>query len=118
LNFDGQITITDDGCGMDIGTIKNIWLKPGVSSKKKNIKEGRLTPKYSRMPIGEKGVGRLGSHKLGSQIELYTKAKNQEISLSIDWNKLEQSTSLSNMPPIDVLENKTNEIQGALAFLL
>jgi hypothetical protein len=109
---DGQITITDDGCGMDIGTIKNIWLKPGVSSKKKNIKEGRLTPKYSRMPIGEKGVGRLGSHKLGSQIELYTKAKNQEISLSIDWNKLEQSTSLSNMPPIDVLENKTNEIQG------
>jgi hypothetical protein len=54
---------------MDIGTIKNIWLKPGVSSKKKNIKEGRLTPKYSRMPIVEKGVGRLGSHKLGSQIE-------------------------------------------------
>jgi chemotaxis protein histidine kinase CheA len=35
---DGQITITDDGCGMDIGTIKNIWLKPGVSSKKKNKK--------------------------------------------------------------------------------
>lgn len=110
---DSQIIITDDGCGMDIGTIKNIWLKPGASSKKVNIKTGKLTPKYKRMPIGEKGVGRLGSHKLGSLITLYTRVKNQkEIYLSIDWNELEQSISLSDMPLIDVLEDKTNAIQS------
>ncbi|AYQ55796.1 hypothetical protein MS2017_0026 [Bathymodiolus thermophilus thioautotrophic gill symbiont] len=106
-----QITIEDDGSGMDINTIKNVWLKPGISSKK-NIQTGVLTPKYNRMPIGEKGVGRLGSHKLGSLITLYTKSDNQEIYLHIDWNELEKSASLSDMPPIDVLENKTNEIQG------
>lgn len=109
---DSQIIITDNGCGMDIDTIKNIWLKPGVSSKKMNIRTGDLTPKYGRMPIGEKGVGRLGSHKLGSLITLYTRAKNQkEIYLCIDWNKLEQSASLSDMPPIDISEN-TDIIQG------
>ncbi len=110
---DSQIIITDNGCGMDIDIIKNIWLKPGVSSKKKNIQTGGLTLKYGRMPIGEKGVGRLGSHKLGSLITLYTRVKNQkEIYLRIDWNELEQSASLSDMPPIDVLEGETNAIQG------
>lgn len=112
---DSQIIITDDGCGMDIDTIQNVWLKPGVSSKNNNIQTGKLTPKYGRMPIGEKGVGRLGSHKLGSLIALYTRAKKQkEIYLCIDWNELEQSASLSDMPPIDVLENKTNVIQGEI----
>ena len=108
-----KITITDDGCGMDINTIKNVWLKPGVSSKKVNIANGELTPKFNRMPIGEKGVGRLGSHKLGSLITLNTKAKDQkEIYLCINWNELEQSDTLSDMPPIDVLEDKTNAIHG------
>lgn len=110
--INSQIIITDNGCGMGIDTIKNIWLKPGVSSKKTNIEKGERTPKFHRMPIGEKGVGRLGSHKLGSVIELYTKSENQEeIHLKIDWNKLEQSSSLAEMPPIDVSENKTNVIQ-------
>lgn len=102
-----QITITDDGCGMDVETIKDIWLKPGISPKKKNIKTGELTPKYKRMPIGEKGVGRLGSHKLGHSIELYTKStNNKEIYLNVDWRQLENSSKLSDLS-IEVIENET-----------
>ncbi len=101
-----QITITDDGCGMDLSTIQDIWLKPGVSHKKDNIENGHLTPKFNRMPLGEKGVGRLGSHKLGYSIEVYTKHKdNQEIYLKINWRDFETSDSLSDLPPIEVVEN-------------
>ena len=101
-----QITITDDGCGMDLSTIQDIWLKPGVSHKKDNIKNGQLTPKFKRMPLGEKGVGRLGSHKLGHLIEVYTKHKdNQEIYLKISWRDFEIANSLSDLLPIEVVEN-------------
>ncbi len=99
------ISIYDNGCGMDIDTIQNVWLKPGVSSKD-NIKTGRLTPKHHRMPIGEKGVGRLGSHKLGQAIELFTKTKqSNEIHLRINWHDIEKADSLSNLQAIVVTEN-------------
>ena len=106
-----QITITDDGSGMDLSTIKNIWLKPGVSHKKDNIKNEQLTPKFKRMPLGEKGVGRLGSHKLGHLIEVYTKHKdNQEIYLKINWRDFEAANSLSDLPPIEVVENNEPKV--------
>ncbi len=106
-----QITITDDGCGMDLSTIQDIWLKPGVSDKKDNIKNGELTPKFKRMPLGEKGVGRLGSHKLGHLIEVYTKPKdNQEIYLKISWRDFEAANSLSDLLPIEVVENNEPKV--------
>ena len=102
-----QIVITDDGFGMDLNIIKNIWLKPGVSSK--NINE--LTPKYKRIPIGEKGVGRLGCHKLGHIIEVWTKSEsNNEIYLKIDWRKLVEVKSLQDLPAIEVIENNNNKV--------
>lgn len=102
-----QIIITDNGCGMSLETVEDVWLKPGASTKKDNINQGMLTPKFNRMPIGEKGVGRLGSHKLGHSIELYTKsANNKEIYLNVDWRQLENSSKLSDLS-IEVIENET-----------
>ena len=105
-----SITIYDNGCGMDIDTIKNIWLKPGISSKD-NIKTGNLTPKHKRMPIGEKGVGRLGSHKLGNIIEVYTRSYNEdtfsynnEIHFKINWRDIETTKSHDELIPTEVYD--------------
>ncbi len=103
-----QITISDDGCGMDIDTIKNIWLRPGVSNKKNAAQEGKVSPKYKRAPIGEKGIGRLGSHKLGKVIELFSKEENKkEVHFKIDWGIMENAQSISDLSPIEVVENDT-----------
>ena len=100
-----QITITDDGCGMDLETIQNIWLKPGVSKKGEDVDQNRLTPKFKRMPIGEKGIGRLCCHKLGRTIELWTKVSGQsEIYLVMDWEKLSKTKKLADLP-IDVTQH-------------
>ncbi len=91
---DDELIIEDDGFGMDYNTIKNVWLRPGVSSKN-NDDKSELTPKYKRTPIGEKGIGRLGCHKLGNIIEIYTKQKNSdEVHFQIDWEKFEQAKSI------------------------
>ena len=49
-----SISICDDGCGMDIDTIKKVWLVIGTDNKKPS------ESKFGRYPLGEKGIGRLG----------------------------------------------------------
>lgn len=106
---DDTIIIEDNGKGMDFDIIKNIWLKPGCSSKDKS--NPQRTEKYNRYPLGEKGVGRLGVHRLGNKIEIYSKSKNApEVHFSVDWKLFENSDSLDNIEPIKVIENDKPQI--------
>jgi signal transduction histidine kinase len=96
-----EISISDDGCGMDLVTIQNIWLVIGTDNKHKNIKPNAC----GRYPLGEKGIGRLGVHKLGNQIKLFSKtAKGKEVELNIDWESLSTAKSIDDFT-IDVVEN-------------
>jgi signal transduction histidine kinase len=80
-----EIIITDNGFGMDKEIIENVWLTIGTDFKHKNLKVN----KCGRIPLGEKGIGRLGVHKLGNKISLISKKKNtKECLLKINWNLL------------------------------
>lgn len=58
------------------------------------------------MPLGEKGIGRLGVHKLGKKIHLRThKAEHNEVDIEIDWSKLENAHSIDDFP-IQVTEQE------------
>lgn len=79
------IEIRDDGSGMSIETIKNVWLRPATPNKV-DVKRRQERTKLGRIIQGEKGIGRFAIHKLGSKIELYTKANNEnEVHLSMDF---------------------------------
>lgn len=85
------ITIIDDGDGMDRETIEKVWLTIGTDNKKKQLETGR----GERLPLGEKGIGRLGVHKLGRKIMMQTKAEGKPmVEVNIDWNQLEQSKTI------------------------
>ena len=82
----GYIQIIDDGIGMDMWTVQNIWMEPGNTHKKEIVSASERTL-LNRLPIGEKGIGRFGVHKLGKKIEMITRSANQqEVYVSIDWN--------------------------------
>ena len=55
----GYIEIHDNGCGMSIDIIKDIWMEPG-NSYKKGVVERKERSDLGRLPIGEKGIGRFG----------------------------------------------------------
>ena len=100
----GLIIIHDDGFGMDISRVLNVWLEPGSDFKSKQFKERQRTPKYKRLPIGEKGIGRFGAHKLGYEIELTTKkAHSKEVFVKINWRDFEKHFYLEDVP-INVIE--------------
>ncbi|MFT7687806.1 MAG: hypothetical protein ACI9FB_003163 [Candidatus Azotimanducaceae bacterium] len=91
LNLQGEnsnIIIWDhEGFGMTESDILNKWMEIGTNSKRSKNKV--RTPKLKRLPLGEKGVGRLAVHKLGSQLNIHTRAEDSaEYKISIDWPSL------------------------------
>lgn len=109
--FEGPvIVIEDDGSGMTKEQIELGWLRP-ASTLKTNVKQRLKTEKEiaikkgqletfesfvkllkaehkGRIPLGEKGVGRFATHRLGSKLILKSKiAENDyEYILKINWD--------------------------------
>jgi len=93
-----SLTITDDGFGMNIDIIKDVWLVIGTDFKYKKLEQNCC----GRFPLGEKGIGRLGIHKLGNKITLISKTNkkdkngkvSKEVKLEIDWTKLNEAKNI------------------------
>ncbi|MGD2090802.1 MAG: sensor histidine kinase [Candidatus Aminicenantes bacterium] len=103
------IVIEDNGMGMTKEVIENGWMRP-ASTLKTNVKErlkrekqmaveagslgtyesliNQLKKEYkNRIPLGEKGVGRFATHRLGKNLIIKTKVKevDYEYILKINW---------------------------------
>ncbi|MGV8016674.1 MAG: ATP-binding protein [Ignavibacteria bacterium] len=112
IKEEGYIVVEDDGSGMDVDTIKNSWLEPGSDNKSKLVERNILSPRFKRLPIGEKGIGRFGAHKLGNYIELVTRRINcDEICVKIDWSEFSKYKYL-NEAPIYLYERKPEVFKG------
>lgn len=97
-----KLTLEDDGHGMDKSIIEDVWLVVGTDNKKDSLEPNSC----NRIPLGEKGIGRLGIHKLGNVITLVSKAKGKkEVKLTIDWRKLDSAKTIKQFP-IDVTEHE------------
>lgn len=83
-NTGGSIIISDNGTGMDTDAINEGWLVLGRSKK-----AAREPTALGRLPVGDKGLGRLAALRQGSQVNLKTRPKNEpgfEYSLTINWD--------------------------------
>lgn len=93
----GSIEIIDDGEGMSMNIIEDVWLEPGSDFKEQLTRKNIRTKKYNRLPIGEKGIGRFGVHKLGNKIELISRQKDKnEVVVIINWNEFSKEKYLEN----------------------
>ena len=98
-----RIEIEDDGYGMNAEIIGSVWLVIGTDFKARQVQANV----GGRVPLGEKGIGRLGVHKLGKKITLVSKTKkDREVTLSIDWDVLDSVSEIQEFP-VDVSENET-----------
>jgi signal transduction histidine kinase len=94
----GEIIIVDNGVGMAMDTVLGVWLEPGTDFRQRQLNSGTCSKKFKRVPLGEKGIGRFGAHKLGKKIELVTKAQGDiEIIVEINWEDFEKDEYLENV---------------------
>ena len=90
---------------MEIGTDnKKNLLEEYISNDKKSA--------LGRLPMGEKGIGRFGVHKLGSKITLITRMQGEkEVVVKIDWTEFEKFDYLEQVP-ITVIEREPEFFSG------
>jgi signal transduction histidine kinase len=126
----GYITIEDDGIGMERSEIVKGWLTISFSHKRKMRAEGKLTPKRDRTPLGEKGLGRLSTQRLGYRLEMLThkekvalsdnqdqeseneEPENIEHHVAFDWSNFTEDINLTAVPLYFHSEYKEKPRQG------
>lgn len=99
-----SIVVQDSGTGMTLDDITGKWLELATDSRRKD--RAVRTKRYRRLALGEKGVGRIASFKLGRYVTLITRAAGHpEYEAVIDWDKLlDQGPYLENLE-VRVAEN-------------
>ncbi|MEQ9233350.1 MAG: sensor histidine kinase [Coleofasciculus sp. E2-BRE-01] len=110
----GSILISDNGIGMDIAAISEGWFVLGRSKK-----AAREPTALGRLPVGDKGLGRLAALRQGSKVHLKTRPKNEpavEYSLTINWQDFEQASVVEDIS-FNVQEHRTNLPQGTEIFI-
>lgn len=83
----GTISVEDRGLGMTRDEIVQSWLTVSGSQKRELKRQGGTTGK-KRTPVGDKGLGRLGTQRLGTVLELYTVVKGSGAAhrLTMNWD--------------------------------
>lgn len=86
-------TLSDDGIGMSDSDILEKWIVLGTDSKVRDPSKGKQVGKLGkeyRVPMGEKGIGRLSVSYLGSQMLMLTRKAGHPLqALFMDWDILE-----------------------------
>ncbi len=92
----GRVSVEDDGCGMTYDQVVSVWLEPGTDYRSLQKEAGVRTPKFNRLPLGEKGVGRFAAHKLGRKVQLTTRSVGEdEVVVEVDWDTFQKARYLS-----------------------
>ena len=96
----GAIIVEDDGHGMVGSTIQRGWLTIANSPKREDKASGQLTSR-GRTPIGDKGLGRLGSQRLAHNVEIVTRPSAEpttEYYIAFSWEDFRDTTNLGEVP--------------------
>ncbi len=96
----GSIVVEDDGAGMDLATIRDGWLTISLSMKKALKEQNKRTAIFRRTPLGDKGLGRLGTMKIGDTIQIVTHADQGKEGwrVTLSWSQFAPGTVLSKVP--------------------
>jgi len=85
-----EVVIKDNGSGMDEQGIREGYMLLGADVKRVE----KRTKKFGRLPIGNKGIGKLAGLGIANKMEIITVKEGKEYSFSIDREELKKVKSL------------------------
>lgn len=91
-----SLTIADDGDGMSETSFERNWMHPGYSEKADELVLATPRTETGRVPVGEKGLGRLAAGRLGASLEVFTRtATNQPwLHVLFNWAEFDDMSKL------------------------
>lgn len=97
-----RIEIDDDGHGMSLDTLENVYLTIGTTFRA-DEREAMRRQGDERVILGEKGIGRLSAMRLGDLLEVVTGLAGEPSwnQLEIDWNDFADASN-DDLDTVDV----------------
>lgn len=120
LECTGRITIEDHGAGMSPEQLQSSWLVISQSAKRSETAGAKAKTKGGRTPLGDKGLGRLGSMKLGDvlMVESATSASNPIYSAQFRWADCDVATTVDEIPVFLSQSENTERFKGTKVSVL
>lgn len=88
LDEDSAIYIFDDGDGMDLEGLKELWLIADTKKREKNREDE--SQKRGRLPVGKFGIGKLASYVISKKITHITKKDGNIYAVTMDYSIIEE----------------------------
>jgi signal transduction histidine kinase len=97
-----SLTISDNGSGMNLEAFRSNWMRPGFSEKAKPTALEQSRRLLGRVPVGEKGLGRLAAGRLGYKLEVFTRrsARKPWLHVVFDWHQFDDMDKALRSIPI------------------
>lgn len=111
-NVGGEIIVTDNGHGMSKEEFCKYWMRPGTPHKES---ENR-SPKWRRVMLGRKGMGRFGTDKIGELVVIKGKTTSDHSAFvaKIDAAKFEQAGTKFEEVPVELRKFPKSELTFVL----
>ncbi|MDB5354878.1 MAG: putative two-component sensor kinase [Phycisphaerales bacterium] len=83
----GSIEVIDNGSGMELETVRTVWMEPATPTKR----QIHVSKKLKRRVLGAKGIGRFAASRLATDLEVITRCHNQhnEVFALLDWSQFD-----------------------------
>ncbi len=114
----GFVKITDDGDGMGLDSIRNGWFVVSNSAKRQ-LKQSGSAASTKRTPLGDKGLGRLGSQRLAKNVELISLATDDKVErhVGFSWADFGNTSRLTDVPIKGPFEYPASRRSGTTLIL-
>lgn len=114
LHYTGKITIEDTGDGIPPEKIASSWLMISGSIKRSQDSGPKVKTKKGRTPLGDKGLGRLGTMKLGDILEVES-ATAADLPLNVAhfrWKDCDSAVTVDQVPVTTTSRPNTGRFKG------
>lgn len=120
LSYRGRITIEDHGGGIPDAAIAGSWLVVSRSAKRSAVPGPKRMTAGGRTPLGDKGLGRLGTMKLGDVLLVETATAPDEplLSAQFRWTDCESAATVDQIPVSRGRQDNAHGFKGTRVSVL
>lgn len=114
--FGGSVRVSDDGVGMTAQDLIQGFLIIGRSRKE----VAHLTRRFGRVPVGDKGLGRLSALRLGRRVTVVTRPQafpGVELRLDLDWDEFDRAEAVEDVD-IEVVQSASDKPPGTEILIM
>ncbi|WP_215780019.1 sensor histidine kinase [Paludibacterium sp. B53371] len=116
----GRLRVRDCGLGIPADAVNRGWLRISASLKRASGEQAKQKTKKNRTPVGDKGLGRLATMKIGTVLRLKTatEGESQWRTVSFSWADFTPERTLDQVPVFEGTNSEDFDGPGTIIEII